>query len=53
MATTWDSVPKIGAGWDYDEATYTYDEDLDPSTGAIITYNSAGTATVWTAINKP
>lgn len=53
MATDWDSIKKPGSGWEYDQAGYTYDQALDPNTGAIIYYDSAGEATQWTAINKP
>lgn len=53
MSTTWSTIKKIGAGWEYNEIGYTYNQSLDPVTGALVTYNTSGTATVWTEINKP
>lgn len=52
---TWDLIEKsgfTGGGWDYNEPNLTYNEDIDPDTGASVTYNSLGTEDTWTNINK-
>lgn len=50
MTTIWDNAPKPNTGlggWNYDELGYTYDQLLDPTTGAIVYYDSAGILSIW------
>lgn len=42
---------KSGNGWDYDQADITYDMDID-SQGRPVLYDSLGTATALTGLNK-
>lgn len=53
MATTWHTIKRLGQGWLYNEAGYSYNQDTDPDTGADVLYNSVGSATDWDALAKP
>lgn len=53
MATIWNTLKRLGRGWLYNEAGYTYDQDTDPDTGADVFYDSVGLETDWDHLTKP
>lgn len=49
---TWVNVIKMGAGWLYNQADLTYDQEQDPKTGADVYYNSIGELNTFSASSK-
>jgi hypothetical protein len=42
------NLAKAGFGWNYDDASLTYDGEFDPLTGLPVLYDSLGTAPTFT-----
>lgn len=53
MSTAWQSEPRVGSGYEYDDATFTYDQVLEPEEGSSVRYDEAGVLTAWTNQSKP
>lgn len=54
MATLWQSIPKPGSySITYDDRDTYYDQLVEQNTGLPLYYDTAGLATVWTAVTKP
>lgn len=55
MTTTWDNLEKpttFSGGYQFNESTLEFNQDLDPDTGNIVYFNGVGLLSTWTNIAK-